>query len=397
MINSVQYSNNISYNLNKKSNINFCSVDSKNKQDSFETQNQRHNVKADSALLLLSGLTTAGAGIGYHKLGKTIRAVGEIVPISPWGRLKKVFKLTTIDKLSGLFNKATLMTDLDKKYKESMDKGETFSVAMLDMDNFKGINEQLGHHKGDIFISQIAKNIKAVIEKHSLKGYRYGGEEFAIIMPNKDNNSAKKIIEEISESIKTDEVIQGHLPLFIKKTREDLQFIYNGLDILSSLFPKLRKEENVDNYRQLANDVITIFNRHTDKYKPKDKKGIEELIEKLTCANDKGLPNLLSVKTETGDHSTLGTELNKIYSQYNGLKNDLQKWLDHVEKHKMFTISGGVATLSKEIPLEKSEQALEIADEALNSAKVNGKNTIITASDDLISKTLNNPEKINET
>lgn len=391
MINSIQISNNLSLNHKMSSNTNFCASTHNVQEDTFEKKSKKS--KTNTALIALSGATTAFAGLVHHKLGTVIKAVDKNVPITPWGRLKKVFELTTKDSMTGLHNKATLMNNITSTYKDSMKKNEPFSVGMLDMDNFKGINEVFNHKTGDVVLTQIAKNIISVSEKYGLKGYRYGGEEFVLIMPGHDSASSKKIIEEIAQSIKKDTVIQGYVPKFINEAKDDMQFVYYGISELKSLFPKLRKEEPVADYRALASEVINLLEAHLGKYKPTDKKAIEELITKLSNAQEEELPMLLSVKTETGDHSTLGHELDKINSQYSGMENDLLKWMDHINLHKMFTVSGGTVTLTKDIPIDKSEHAIKIADAALKSAKTNGKNTIINANNELIQKALEEAKK----
>lgn len=402
MINQIQSVNNLvninahKYNAAPSLNTSFCSNESINPLDTFENQpKEKKESKTNSELgmIAITGASATFAGLAHHKMGTIIKSVGEKVPLSPWGRIKKVFELTSKDPLTGLYNRATLLASIDKGYKNAMKNNKPFSVAMLDMDNFKGINEVFDHDKGDLVLKRIAANINEVAKKHGVKGYRYGGEEFVIVMPEHDANSSKTIIEEIAKTIKEDKTIQDYMPEFIENANKDINFVTSKLKKFDSIFPKLRHQKWIGDYRALANETISIIEEHIQKYDPSDRKALDELVTKLKTAKNRDLHKLLSVKTETGDHSTLGKELNKIYSQYSASKNDLTKWVDHLDQHKMFTVSGGIVNLTNTNSIKDSETSIKLADAALKSAKENGKNTIIIATDDLINKTI---DKINK-
>lgn len=390
-INSLTNNNVQKFNVSKPLNLGFCSNEVNNQPDTFESQKSKTN--SELGLIALTGASVTAAGITHHKLGTIIKSVGETAPLSPWGRLKKVFELTSKDPLTGIYNRATLLASIDKEYKNAMKNNKPFSVAMLDMDNFKGINEVFDHDKGDIVLKRIAANINEIAKKHGIKGYRYGGEEFVIVMPGHDSNSSKTIIEEIAKTIKEDKIIQDYMPEFIEKANKDIDFVTAKLNKFDSIFPKLRHQKWVGDYRALANETISIIEEHIQKYDPSDRKALDEIVTKLKTAKTHDLNKLLSVKTETGDHSTLGNELNKIYSQYSASKNDLTKWVNHLDQHKMFTVSGGIVNLTNTTTIKNSETSIKLADAALKSAKENGKNTIIVATDELINKTI---DKINK-
>jgi len=104
------------------------------------------------------------------------------------------------DQMTGLYNHNTFVNRLGDFANNSDDKN-TICLAMLDVDDFKGINDTYGHDCGDDVLIYIAKTIK----KHCSDvdcGYRYGGEEFAIIFQQKDTtevySTIKKILDEFS-------------------------------------------------------------------------------------------------------------------------------------------------------------------------------------------------------
>ncbi|GAV21816.1 diguanylate cyclase [Carboxydothermus pertinax] len=75
------------------------------------------------------------------------------------------------------------------------------SVIMIDLDNFKKFNDMFGHHAGDQIIKTTAKIIKNTVRKNDLV-FRYGGDEFAVLLPATDYQTALKIAQRISEKIK---------------------------------------------------------------------------------------------------------------------------------------------------------------------------------------------------
>jgi diguanylate cyclase (GGDEF)-like protein len=73
----------------------------------------------------------------------------------------------------------------------------TLSVVMLDIDYFKNINDTYGHLSGDKAICAVADIIKAHLQRPSDEVFRYGGEEFVMLLPNTELEGAHKIAEQI--------------------------------------------------------------------------------------------------------------------------------------------------------------------------------------------------------
>lgn len=104
-----------------------------------------------------------------------------------------------IDSLSGLYNNAYIYHHLENILNDHEMK-ESLSVLMMDIDNFKAINDEYGHLFGDTVIKSIAKELKDSTEDKDIIG-RYGGEEFILIL-----NQAK-----IEDTIYVAEVIRGNI------------------------------------------------------------------------------------------------------------------------------------------------------------------------------------------
>lgn len=98
------------------------------------------------------------------------------------------------DSLTNLWNRRKLFNTI-----ESL-KDIRYSVLLIDVDNFKALNDQYGHSKGDEILIQIAKSIKLSIRKEDLV-VRYGGEEFLIVLFEEAIENAKNIAEKVRLSI----------------------------------------------------------------------------------------------------------------------------------------------------------------------------------------------------
>lgn len=102
------------------------------------------------------------------------------------------------DGLTGLFNHSSFQDRLKELFEHYKTNKETFSIALLDLDFFKMINDKYGHLKGDEVLRVFANEILNMTRKTDLAA-RYGGEEFIIIFPKIDKEIAYKIVERLRE------------------------------------------------------------------------------------------------------------------------------------------------------------------------------------------------------
>ena len=105
-----------------------------------------------------------------------------------------------IDRLSGVYNRRYLddyLTGLNEneKYRKS---GKTITGVMLDMDKFKQINDNFGHHVGDDAIAQVGSILRDNLGKMNFAA-RYGGDEFIIITPMLDNDSIEALMKKLTD------------------------------------------------------------------------------------------------------------------------------------------------------------------------------------------------------
>ncbi len=104
------------------------------------------------------------------------------------------------DQLTGLYNRGYFDHFLDREVKRSLRDHTPVAMLMMDIDNFKMINDVFGHQAGDRILEQLADIVKRNIRGIDLAA-RYGGEEFVVVMSNTDKYEAEQAGERIRQSI----------------------------------------------------------------------------------------------------------------------------------------------------------------------------------------------------
>lgn len=100
------------------------------------------------------------------------------------------------DRLTGVANRETLLTTLNTEIERATRHHKWLSVAFIDIDRFKPINDTFGHHSGDSVLREIAGLIRDNIRASDLFG-RYGGEEFMLILPETNPEDATVLAEHL--------------------------------------------------------------------------------------------------------------------------------------------------------------------------------------------------------
>ncbi|MEC9040545.1 MAG: diguanylate cyclase [Pseudomonadota bacterium] len=118
---------------------------------------------------------------------------------------EQLAKLSMTDRLTGLLNRGTWENLVDAEYERFRRYGQATSLVMFDIDHFKPVNDTYGHLAGDEVIRHTAEVTRNNIRQSDSAG-RYGGEEFGIILPETDAESARVICERIREAIENSTV-----------------------------------------------------------------------------------------------------------------------------------------------------------------------------------------------
>jgi diguanylate cyclase (GGDEF)-like protein len=112
----------------------------------------------------------------------------------------KLYGLSIIDDGTGLFNRRYLFRRLAKEIARTKKIGNPFGIVVIDVDNFRQYNTQFGHLAGDTILSAIAGTLRSAVRNGDLVG-RWGGEEFAIVLPGADKAEAFKVAERVRTMI----------------------------------------------------------------------------------------------------------------------------------------------------------------------------------------------------
>jgi len=108
--------------------------------------------------------------------------------------------LATRDPLSGLYNRRVLMENLEREFQRAQREALQLSVVMVDIDFFKKINDTYGHGVGDDVIRSVANSLGLLSREYDTVG-RYGGEEFMIVLPGKEDSAACEMAERVRLAI----------------------------------------------------------------------------------------------------------------------------------------------------------------------------------------------------
>ncbi|WP_443659955.1 sensor domain-containing protein [Clostridium algidicarnis] len=158
-------------------------------------------------------------------LGVPLKVAGSITDIDERKRYQEKIKyLAYYDTLTGLPNRTLIKEKLDKIIKESNEEKKKFALVSIDIDNFKLINDILGHDFGDEVIKNVANTTKKMVPKDAIVG-RIGGDEFMVII--KDVRSIRSSID----------ICEGILKSFKKEIKINDTNIYTGISIGICVYP----------------------------------------------------------------------------------------------------------------------------------------------------------------
>lgn len=109
--------------------------------------------------------------------------------------------LATTDELTGLKNRRSFNQNLAQEWNRLAREKQNLSFVLCDIDDFKKYNDGYGHPAGDICIKQIATILAESIRRPADSASRFGGEEFALILPNTDLDGARFVVSNIQKKV----------------------------------------------------------------------------------------------------------------------------------------------------------------------------------------------------
>lgn len=111
-------------------------------------------------------------------------------------RYRALRALMLRDGLTGLLNHSSFKERLRAEVAGAQRHGRSLSLAMIDLDHFKGVNDSHGHQAGDRVLKSVAVMLRQRLRRSDLVG-RYGGEEFAVVMPDTPLATAREVMDEL--------------------------------------------------------------------------------------------------------------------------------------------------------------------------------------------------------
>lgn len=172
---------------------------------------------------LVAGLRDASRGSGMAELELPFRGRWFRVEVAPVGldlsvtfvdisdrkaREREMEKAARRDPLTGLLNRRGLEARADEILLPGAGSRRACSLLYLDLDNFKPVNDTLGHEAGDLLLKELADRIRSLLRAPDLAA-RMGGDEFAILLPGVDGEAAQRVAERLREELEQPYVLDG--------------------------------------------------------------------------------------------------------------------------------------------------------------------------------------------
>lgn len=123
---------------------------------------------------------------------------------------EKLAELSYVDGLTAIPNRRRFNEYLEAEWKRAMRSGSPLSLILIDIDFFKQYNDHYGHSAGDECLVLVGQTISTCSKRSSDLVSRYGGEEFAVVLPETGYTGAMKVAEEIQTSIRELSIEHGY-------------------------------------------------------------------------------------------------------------------------------------------------------------------------------------------
>ncbi|MEM8817363.1 MAG: GGDEF domain-containing protein, partial [Pseudomonadota bacterium] len=137
-------------------------------------------------------------------LSERVRSHNRVIADS-YGELRKAEQSAVTDALTGLGNRHTMENAFPREISRCARDNETLSLIMLDLDNFKSLNDRYGHVAGDRVLVAVADVLRKQFRPGDIL-VRYGGDEFAVLLPTVSIGQALSIAERVRQAVRQNSV-----------------------------------------------------------------------------------------------------------------------------------------------------------------------------------------------
>ncbi|MCJ8279148.1 MAG: diguanylate cyclase, partial [Rivularia sp. ALOHA_DT_140] len=251
---------------------------------------------------------------------------------------EQLFKLTIVDSLTNLYNRRYFDQQLYKEWYRLKRNSSPLSLIICDVDCFKQYNDTYGHQLGDECLQQVAEAIASAIKRPGDVLTRYGGEEFAAILPNTPESGAIKVAEDMRIAVK-----KSNIP-HLDSSAHSVVTISVGI---ASIIPNsknnpdlLLKAADLSLYesKERGRDCITVYSEPISTFKkPQEKKKC--WIKHLRQALQENLFSLYAhpiVPLEANDNKKYFEILLRLPDENNGVISP-NLFLDIAERNSLIT------------------------------------------------------------
>ncbi|MGE3961490.1 MAG: GGDEF domain-containing protein [Dehalococcoidia bacterium] len=147
----------------------------------------------------LGGQLVINSRAAFRRERNLVRTAAQLREVSA-----ELDRLARTDALTGIANRRAYFDLLGIEFRRSRRYGRELSVLMLDLDHFKGVNDRWGHPFGDHVLRQTAAVVTANVRESDILG-RYGGEEFALALPETGEEAALAVGEKLRAAVEAHE------------------------------------------------------------------------------------------------------------------------------------------------------------------------------------------------
>lgn len=169
----------------------------------------------------------------------------------------KLEELSVTDGLTGLFNHRHFWNLLNTELTRANLYRGNLALALIDLDDFKRINDRFGHAVGDLMLQAVAKTLGNTVRDTDIVA-RYGGEEFAVLLPDTDMKGVENVAEKLRESVgamrfkvpETDIVVSVTISVGVSVFKGNRREFFNAAD--RALYLSKSEGKNRVNYAPQA-------------------------------------------------------------------------------------------------------------------------------------------------
>jgi diguanylate cyclase (GGDEF)-like protein len=139
-------------------------------------------------------------------------------------------KMARTDALTGVASRGSFQQDLEQSILEAQRTRRPLVLVILDVDHFKAVNDQYGHHAGDQALRHICNRLSLRLRQTDLLG-RLGGEEFGVLLLNTERDAAVALVETLREQIASAPLVYGEQQIYLTVTMGLAQWPTDGMTV----------------------------------------------------------------------------------------------------------------------------------------------------------------------